>query len=132
MFKKIVYFLPSILIMSVIFYLSSLTSTGIGGSLTVQFLIHKSLHLLVYSVLSISFYFALSNTTSKNKAHIKTISIFLSFLYGIIDEIHQSFVPGRGAKFTDTLFDLAGSLLGLYLYKIFRNCQINYHSNRNH
>ena len=117
MFKKIVYFLPSIFILSVIFYLSSLSSTGIGGSLTTQFLIHKTLHLLVYSSLSISFYFAFFKTTTKTFRQISALSILLTFLYGITDEIHQYFVPGRGAKVTDTLFDLLGAFIGIYFVR---------------
>ncbi len=132
MIKKITYFLPSILIMSTIFFLSSRYSTGIGGSLTQQFIIHKSLHIFVYSLLGASLLYAFFKISAKFDRQAQILSVLFTYIYGITDEIHQSFVPGREGKFTDTLFDLAGALLGLYLYKIFRNCQINYQSNRNH
>ena len=35
-----------------------------------------------------------------------------AFLYGVTDEIHQSFVPGRFAEAADLVKDLAGAALG--------------------
>ena len=40
------------------------------------------------------------------------MSIFLSFLYAITDEIHQIFVPGRSAQFRDVLIDTLGASFG--------------------
>ena len=40
-------------------------------------------------------------------------SLFLSALYAASDEIHQSFVPGRGPALTDVLLDSAGALCGI-------------------
>lgn len=116
MTKKLVYFLPSLVIMSIIFYLSSLPSTGIGGNLTCQFIINKSLHIFVYSLLSISFCFGLSHTTTKTNKFIFIASIFFSYIYGLSDEFHQTFVDGRGGKFSDSFFDLGGAFIGVYLF----------------
>lgn len=38
------------------------------------------------------------------------------FLYGTIDEYHQSFVPGRMAEFLDAFADAAGAFLGAAAY----------------
>lgn len=38
--------------------------------------------------------------------------------YGLLDEFHQSFVPGRTASGQDFLADAAGALLGLLLVKV--------------
>ena len=43
------------------------------------------------------------------------MSIFLSFLYAITDEIHQIFVPGRSAQFRDILIDTLGASFGYLL-----------------
>ena len=43
------------------------------------------------------------------------MSIFLSFLYAITDEIHQIFVPGRSAQFRDVLIDTLGASFGCLL-----------------
>jgi len=45
------------------------------------------------------------------------LSILLSSLYGISDEIHQHFVPSRNADVMDVMADILGSILGVYLYK---------------
>lgn len=39
-------------------------------------------------------------------------SVLIVFIMGGIDEIHQYFVPGRGAQFTDVLIDTLGGITG--------------------
>jgi len=36
-------------------------------------------------------------------------------LYSASDEIHQAFVPNRGASFADVCLDTAGAALGLFV-----------------
>lgn len=36
-------------------------------------------------------------------------------LYGMVDEIHQIFIPGRSCEFGDFLADVIGGLIGLWL-----------------
>lgn len=40
------------------------------------------------------------------------IAVVVSFLYGVTDELHQSFVPGRHADAWDLLKNLAGAVAG--------------------
>ena len=46
-------------------------------------------------------------------------------LYGVLDEFHQYFVPGRSVEFYDALADATGGLLGAwsmyYLVKVLAN-----------
>lgn len=44
------------------------------------------------------------------------ITIILSFLYALSDEIHQIFVPGRAFELSDLILDFSGSLLALSLW----------------
>jgi len=44
-------------------------------------------------------------------------SLIFCLFYAASDEIHQLFVPGRGAKATDVLIDGIGALIGIGLYK---------------
>jgi len=44
--------------------------------------------------------------------------VVLCTLYGVSDEFHQSFVPGRDASFWDVVKDLAGSALGVLAWKL--------------
>lgn len=109
--KKIIRFLPAIIWMGIIFYFSSQQTTGIGGdSYWVRFAILKSFHLIEYA-----FLFILINFAIKTDIY----SIIISYLYGVSDEIHQSFILGRTSKFTDTLIDLTGILIGFLILKYF-------------
>lgn len=47
-------------------------------------------------------------------------SLMLSFLYACSDEFHQTFVPGRAGQFTDVLIDMAGALIGITVFVLFR------------
>ena len=40
--------------------------------------------------------------------------VFAVMLYGILDEFHQYFVPGRSADVYDVLADIVGGLLGAW------------------
>ncbi len=71
-----------------------------------RFLFFKLLHLGEYIILAILLFFAFLNFK---------ISLILAYLFALSDEFHQTFIPGRTGKFTDTLFDLTGILLGLLL-----------------
>lgn len=106
--KKVLRFLPSIIWMIIIFYFSSCSTTGIKTSETNRFLILKFFHLIEYAVLSFLLLFAIY----KNKW-----VILISYLYAISDEIHQSFIPGRTSRFRDTLIDLIGIFIGVFIFQ---------------
>lgn len=42
--------------------------------------------------------------------------VLICFLYACTDEFHQSFVPGRGAAFSDVLIDTSGALVAMLLW----------------
>src|SRR3989344_5335768 len=46
------------------------------------------------------------------------IVIILSLLYAILDELHQSLVPGRDASFGDVLIDSFGIVFSFIIYSI--------------
>ena len=110
--KKIIRFIPAIIWMSIIFYFSSRQTTGIGGNNeTTRFLILKSFHLIEYAFLACLLSLAIFK---------KKWVIIFAFLYAISDEIHQYFIPGRTCRFRDTLIDLTGILIGIFIFnKIF-------------
>lgn len=54
----------------------------------------------------------------REKSHIFTFIII--FVYGIFDELHQSFIPGRFADILDLAADIIGGGLGiLFVYILF-------------
>jgi VanZ family protein len=44
--------------------------------------------------------------------------VLLAVLYGLSDEVHQLFVPGRAFELRDLLADLIGSALGAGAYRL--------------
>ena len=73
----------------------------------------KVLHCLGYAFLGALFLRAFYTTSiSQHVALIFVLSVLLSGLYGISDEIHQSFVPYRDADAMDALADIVGSAFG--------------------
>jgi VanZ family protein len=106
--NKLIRFLPAIIWMGIIFYFSSRQTTGIGGdSYWLRFAILKTFHLIEYGVLAVLIFFAIQ----KYK-----LSIIIAYLYSLSDEFHQRFIPGRTGRLRDTLFDLAGILIGLFIF----------------
>ena len=73
----------------------------------------KILHLAAYALLGFLFFRALATGRfAENRNLALILSILFASLYGLSDEIHQSFVPGRSAEAADALADLAGGFLG--------------------
>ncbi len=68
-------------------------------------------HLLIYALLARSYLFGLG----KHDRRTRWIAFGFAVLYGISDEFHQSFVPGRGAGPVDVLIDASGAWLVLFL-----------------
>ena len=76
--------------------------------------IRKIAHFLIYTlvgVLSMSL-FSTYNLKEKNRV---LISLLIGAIYAATDEIHQSFVPGRGPQATDVIIDTMGTLMGTLL-----------------
>lgn len=114
--KFFLYWLPVYVYAGVIFYLSSLSRIP-PAIIEVQsntFI----LHMIEYAILSILLFRAFinsKNTMFKEKAiH---LAIIISILYGITDEIHQYFVPGRFTSVLDLLANSVGA--GIVLTKNF-------------
>ncbi len=83
----------------------------------------KIVHIVEYSILGFLLCRALKfSFISMNNFWIMSVSIAVSALYGISDEIHQFFVPYRTADALDAIADFGGSFLGViccmrYYYK---------------
>ena len=44
-------------------------------------------------------------------------AILFSAVYGIIDELHQSLIPGRSCDILDWIADILGAFLSFFVYK---------------
>jgi len=85
--------------MGALWFLSAQPATGLG-------LPHpwdKVAHFLAYALLGLLFRRGLGSCRP---------AFLLAALYGVVDEGHQGFVPGREVSFWDLLADFLGAYLG--------------------
>lgn len=78
--------------------------------------IDKLFHLVEYFILGILLVRAFAN--SYDKASFKLIlllSVLIASIFGVLDELHQRFVPGRSPEIFDIFSDIIGSFLGALL-----------------
>lgn len=106
--QAVVFWLITIGYMGLIFYLSSRSFHL--PKLPTNF--DKIVHIGIY--LPLAFLFYLSLNRSGIKRYVFAAAVLLTLLYGVSDEFHQSFVPGRDSSFGDALADFTGALLGSF------------------
>ena len=74
--------------------------------------------MVAYGLLAALFYRASRMTWQGRLSPLQllVISVCFATLFGVTDEIHQSFVPSRRADAMDVIADFAGSVLGALGY----------------
>lgn len=88
----------------------------------IHFLTRKVAHFSEYAVLGILSARAFSSSTNDFiKRHWFQVALLLIVCYALLDEFHQSFVPGRTASIYDSAIDVAGSLTALLVFRAWRN-----------
>ena len=76
----------------------------------------KLLHLLAYTVLGLAFLFALPPGWRIRRPRAAAVATVLFCLcYGLSDEFHQRFVPGRFSGVDDLVFDTLGGLVAVLI-----------------
>lgn len=109
---KLRLWLPVALYCGMIFYVSSLEELP---DLPARFS-DKIAHFGVYSGLGWLVARALSQGFGLSPLSTVIGASLVCLAYGISDEIHQSFVPGRAVEVGDVLTDFIGGLAGAYFY----------------
>ncbi|TCS83213.1 VanZ family protein [Tepidibacillus fermentans] len=105
--------IPSIFVMIGIFYLSSRT----GSELNQMFPFFKDLnwgHLVAYFILAMTFIYALIGKFPLIKSMV--VAVVLSVIYGLTDEWHQMYVPGRTPDIHDLVNDFIGAIVGVIVF----------------
>jgi VanZ family protein len=74
--------------------------------------IRKNAHFFSYFVLGV----LVMNALYQKGYRKFVLSLIICILYSISDEIHQTFVPGRGGNIIDVIIDSSGSFIGIGLY----------------
>ncbi len=121
--KFLRFWFPVILYSGIIFYASSLPY--VQSSFEIVHL-DKAVHILEYLLfgflLARAFCYQWSwlDGAGKVSSWVRTWGIVAlgSLLYGLSDEYHQSFVPGRESALSDVIADVIGGLLGAYIYSL--------------
>jgi len=105
----------TIIIAIIIFYLSSLIfPPGPPGGFP-----WKSIAYHFYAFLFLEAFLLISIIRGKNEnKKFIFIAIIIALVYGVSDEIHQLFVPGRACSFSDFLIDSAGILFATFIYSL--------------
>lgn len=107
---------PAILVAIILFILSSIPyPPPIILNVSYEDLI---MHAIVYSAFGFFVARALHNQTNylRLKENLFLFTIIIGTLYGISDEFHQYFVPGRVTDILDVLADSVGTLIGFAIF----------------
>lgn len=100
--------------MGFIFFVSSQPKKDIPPLFPFQDVVY---HTLIYSILALCFSRALKNTNPNIPAlNLIIFTIIFGVVYGISDEFHQSFIPGRSVSGFDVFIDGIGSTAGGIIY----------------
>lgn len=105
---------PVVAYAGLIFFMSSLTPSEIGPSEIWRF--DKLIHTAEYAVLGAVVCRALLLGPRLSARWAVLLAIVAAASYGLSDEWHQSFVPGRDSSGWDALADLTGAILGATAY----------------
>lgn len=82
-----------------------------------DFIIRKIAHVTEYAVLCLLVSRSVNvNVTASIRERLVPAGI--SSLYALSDEFHQSFVPSRGATYTDVMWDTSGAILGATILQV--------------
>ena len=119
---SILRWLPAVAQAVLIFVLSAQPDLHLAEQPLLDFLLHKLGHLVVYGLLAGLVAWALEAPRRQRgpgrpgASRWWSVPLLLCIAYGATDELHQSFVHGRGPSPVDVLIDGLGALLGLAVY----------------
>ena len=106
---------PVVITMGVIFFLSHQS-----GDLFTPYHFRwadKLAHLAVYALLCLTLIYSFEDRFRRTaKGMVVGVSIIFCLIYGLSDEFHQSFIPGRSPSFSDVAADAIGASLACMLW----------------
>lgn len=106
------YWVPALLWIGVIFFLSSMPESATPGRFLMS---DKLLHAAEYFILAFLILFALQRTTALKFSTCFWIVLAAGTIYGLSDEIHQLYVSTRHFDLTDLLADVCGMLVLFFI-----------------
>lgn len=101
---------PMAVVMGTIFFLSQQPATDLSFHLISG--LDKVAHAVVYACLAATAIYAMPQQFRTSKpTHTVILVVAFCLVYGISDEYHQSFIPGRQPSLGDLLADTVGAAL---------------------
>jgi len=117
LFWKIFFIIQWIIFCGLIFYLSSLPNVEFLPKSIIDR--DKLLHLIGFFFYGISTQLFINTICINQKKSSRIFYVLIiGIIYGLTDELHQSFVPGRTSDIYDFLVDLIGIILSLCLFNL--------------
>ena len=99
--------------MALLFAVSAQSDIGVAGRVP-DWLTHGSAYLILGALVSRALAGGLGRPLSARRA---VLAVAFCTLYGVTDEIHQSYVPDRDASVWDVAKDFGGATLGAALLR---------------
>ena len=109
--------LPALVVMGMIFFLSSLPADVLPDYGLLDLLVKKGGHAIGYALLASAYFYALPPRLSAGYKAL--LALFMAVLFALSDEFHQSFVQGRTSSLRDVAIDTMGAVVGLGVARIF-------------
>jgi VanZ family protein len=97
-------------IVEAIAYVFNISSTEVD----LHLLVRKGAHFTEFAILGFLLFIALYFTREKLLPS-SIIALITGVLYGVFDELHQLFIPGRSCQVADILIDASGILIAILL-----------------
>lgn len=114
MIKLYKYWLPFLCWALLIYWFSSLPTVTTTQVFWQDFIFKKSAHFFEFMMFSLLLFRALKNSGVEIKKAF-VLTFFISLLYAVSDEFHQSFVPGREPRVRDVIIDALGAVSILFV-----------------
>lgn len=106
-------FVPVLSVMATIFLLSHTPGEQLPHSVEGW---DKILHTIAYTGLGLAALFALRRNFIRRPRLTSLLVVLFCLCYGISDEFHQSFIPGRSPSLADIAADVTGGLLAVFCW----------------
>jgi len=111
--KKLLVYAPLVVYWLILFVATTLPAASMPSFGVVDKVNHLSAYFILAILLFLTLLFQQKIPLTKNR--VAAYALIICSLYGMLDEVHQIFIPGRSAEFLDFLADACGALLGVLL-----------------
>ena len=106
--------LPVLLWVGIIFYLSNIPGLKSDFDPLIDFILRKLAHVTEYFILALLLRRAFKGSFNLSNFYLFVYPAVVSILYAMSDEFHQTFIPDRHGCIQDVLIDSIG-IFGFYI-----------------